>query len=461
MLEDAKALLQELLNHNFEAYLIGGCVRDMLLNQKPTDFDLVTNAKPQEIISVFECSALKTKTKLVGKEFGVILVRYNQHDYEIATYRKESDYQDFRHPSYVKFVSSLEEDIKRRDFTINGIAMDIDGNIIDYVNGIEDLKRSKLTTIGDPLKRFDEDPLRMLRAIRFSCNKNLDIDEHTFNAISKQAHLIQYLPVERIKEELNKIIVSDRCIEGIEVLIETELFQAMFSDLKPMINFDQRSKYHNETLLKHSLSVVKNTFIFNDCLSDEQLLLIRVAAFLHDIGKTKTQTFNGINANYIGHALKSKDMSENLLKQYKVNTKMISNITKIIGDHDDTILPKKRHVYKFLVEKEYSINQLKYLMILKVADIKAHPHYHKQQLDDLYCFYGRYIEFYQYKTYRITDLEINGYDLQEQFNISGAVIGDILNHLRDLVFYNQSLNDKIKLLDLSARYLKKHQYSFK
>ena len=201
--EEAQIVIKALQKNGFEAYLVGGSVRDFIMNIPPKDFDITTNAKPEEVQKVFE------KTIDTGANFGTITVLINKVQIEVTTYRIDGEYKNNRHPEGVAFTQDLIEDLKRRDFTINSIAYDGEENFIDPFGGIKDIKAKIIKGVGEPEKRFREDALRLIRAIRFSCQLNFEIEEETFIALKKTAHLIENISAERVREELKKIILSD------------------------------------------------------------------------------------------------------------------------------------------------------------------------------------------------------------------------------------------------------------
>ncbi len=235
---------KKLIKKNFEAYLVGGCVRDLILKRKPKDWDITTNAKPEEILNIFG------RNSFYENRFGTVGVKTNSLDeslkvIEITTFRKESKYSDFRHPDNIDFAKNLKEDLQRRDFTINALALNIEGEVIDIFDGLNDLKNKIIKTVGDPEKRLREDALRLMRAIRLSCELNFNIEKNTFEAIKKFSSLIQYIANERVRDEFTRIIMSKNAFRGIELLRETNLLQEIIPELMQgyLVSQNKHHKY--------------------------------------------------------------------------------------------------------------------------------------------------------------------------------------------------------------------------
>lgn len=218
LFEETKPVLKKIIDAGFEAYFVGGSVRDRLLDLPVNDVDIATSAQPEEIKKIFK------RTVDIGIEHGTVLVIEGQNQYEITTFRTESTYRDFRRPDSVIFVRSLTEDLKRRDFTMNAIAMDIEGNIIDPFNGITDLKAGIIRAVGTPHERFNEDALRMMRAVRFAGQLNFEIEADTLLSIKENAKLLKKIAVERIQIEFEKLLVSGWSARGLEALVQTKLY---------------------------------------------------------------------------------------------------------------------------------------------------------------------------------------------------------------------------------------------
>ncbi|AXI39990.1 CCA tRNA nucleotidyltransferase [Bacillaceae bacterium ZC4] len=238
---EAIPIIEQLNEHGHEAYFVGGSVRDLLLNRKIGDIDIATSAKPDEIQKIFP------KTIDVGVQHGTVIVLHNGKPYEVTTFRTEGEYEEYRRPKYVRFVSSLQEDLKRRDFTINALAMDKNGRILDYVNGMEDLENRMIRTVGDPYERFSEDALRMLRALRFVSQLSFRLEEKTLQAITVWHKLLQNISIERITAEFEKLLAGASANDAIQLLTLTNVYQHMpgLKQKKEQLNKLLRYPMHN------------------------------------------------------------------------------------------------------------------------------------------------------------------------------------------------------------------------
>lgn len=311
---------------NFEAYLVGGCVRDLLLDKKPKDWDVATSAKPEQIQALFEKTVYENN-------FGTVAIVTKSKDptlkvIEITPYRLEAKYSDKRHPDNVSFTNNLEEDLKRRDFTINAMALDVSGEIIDIFDGQKDLKNKIIRTVGRAEERFDEDALRILRAIRFSAELNFIIDQETQKSIKKQAHLLETIAKERINDEFSKILMSNSPDNALEVIRETNVLKYIMPELGDGFGIKQNKdhKYdvwtHNIKSLMHG---VKNNYP----------LEVRMAALLHDIGKPKSKRWNEGKKDwtFYGHDVLSAKIAIKILSRLKYSKKFIELVAKLVRYH--------------------------------------------------------------------------------------------------------------------------------
>jgi len=279
-------VLTELEKNNFESYIVGGCVRDLLLGKNPKDWDVTTNAKPEEVQKIFVDSFYENKFGTVGVKVEPFMKEGKEgreHDViEVTTYRIESKYSDKRHPDEVRFAETLKEDLSRRDFTVNALALKIvkgKTEIVDLFSGQKDLEKKIIRTVGKAEERFDEDALRMMRAIRFQAQLGFSIEEKTLEAIKKNAKNLESVSEERIKDELVKIILSDNPSEGMEMLHETGLLPYIIPELEKGYGVKQ-NRHHIYTIYKHSILALKY------CPSNK--LEVRLASLFHDIAKPQT-----------------------------------------------------------------------------------------------------------------------------------------------------------------------------
>ncbi|MGE4554860.1 MAG: CCA tRNA nucleotidyltransferase, partial [Candidatus Paceibacterota bacterium] len=293
--KEVEETLKKLIQNGYQAYIVGGCVRDLLLKKKPKDWDITTNAYPEEIQKIFPES-------IYENQFGTVGVKTSSEDptlkvIEITTFRKEGKYSDKRHPDYIEFAKTIEEDLARRDFTINAIALKIDFNkkgektceIIDPFKGQKDLKDKLIKAVGDPNERFQEDALRLLRAIRFACELNFKIEEKTYSAIIKNAPLLKYIAYERIRDEFIKIIQTRQAKKGILLLQKTGLLKIFLKELEEGIGVTQ-NKHHLYTVFEHLYRSL------DYAAKKGYSLEIRLASLFHDLGKPRTKEGEGKEA---------------------------------------------------------------------------------------------------------------------------------------------------------------------
>ena len=277
---------QKIKESGYEIYLVGGCMRDILMKRPITDWDLTTKATPEEIQKLFPDSFYEN-------EFGTVGIPIENGMIEITTYRKDLEYKDFRHPTSVEWGENLTEDLKRRDFTINAIAAEIksikpevDFNIIDPFNGQEDILKKEIKAVGDPEKRFTEDALRLMRAVRFATQLDFSIEADTWKALLKNAHLLEHISKERIRDELFKILASDRYYEGVQLLDEAGMLGIIFPQLMKGkgISQERPGRHHKTDVFTHNMLSLKETPSTDP--------LVRLATLLHDVGKPYVQNFD-------------------------------------------------------------------------------------------------------------------------------------------------------------------------
>ncbi len=322
----AYALLKD---SGYEVFLVGGCVRDLLMAREPNDWDLTTDALPEKVLSLFEKSFYDNK-------FGTVRLPFVGKNFiEITTYRSESLYKDKRHPEKIKFGKSLLEDLKRRDFTVNAIALEIKNintikekySLIDTFGGQEDIKRKIIRAVGDPQERFREDALRLLRAIRFASQLNFEIERETYQAIIDNFSLLKYVSQERIRDELVKIINSRNPEKAFIRLKETNLLKYIIPELEEGVGVIQ-GRHHKYDVFSHSIkslqAAANKNFNFE----------VRLAALLHDIGKPRTREFDQSGqATFYNHQLVSAKMAKDILKRLKFDNKTIEKIVLLVKEH--------------------------------------------------------------------------------------------------------------------------------
>lgn len=323
MKQSAEKIIQKLHEAGHEALFAGGCVRDLLLGKQPKDFDIATDAEPEEILQVFP------KGDTIGAHFGVILVKENGHHFEIATFRKDGAYSDGRRPDSVTFTSA-EEDAKRRDFTVNGMFSNpLNSEILDYVGGQEDLKNKILRCIGDPLQRFEEDYLRLMRAVRFATVLEFEIEPETWSAILKVAPKISQISPERIRGELDKIWLSANRVRGFDLLADSGLMAELIPEFLVLRGCEQPPQWHPEG------DVYVHTRIMLGLLGPDASLPLVLSVLFHDIAKPATQTFDEADQRirFNGHDKLGAKMTEEILRRFKYSNAVIEAAVAGVNRH--------------------------------------------------------------------------------------------------------------------------------
>ena len=349
---NAVKIIEILSDAGFESYIVGGAVRDLLIEKNPKEYDICTSATPNEINKIFKNS------KLVGQSFGVSIVLQDKYAFEIATFREDFDYLDGRHPDKVKYTKNVEHDVKRRDFTVNGLLFDpIANKIIDYCDGLLDLKNKIIRTIGDPFERFSEDYLRILRAIRFSNQLNFEIEKKTAIAMDELSHKVVNISIERVRDEISKILLSLSPAKGIRLLDKYHILNTFIPEILEMKNIQQPPDFHPEG------DVFVHTCLVLDKLSEstsENSIEVVYGALFHDIGKPdtydKTDRIRFNRHEYIG-----ANKTEKICKRLKFSNKQTELIVSLVKEHMKfgNIKNMKKSTFKKFVSMENFNDHLK------------------------------------------------------------------------------------------------------
>lgn len=310
----------------------------MVMGKEPHDFDIATSAKPDEVMKLF------SRTVPVGAQFGVVLVLSDEHQFEVATFRSDSDYADGRRPNEVRFTS-CQEDVHRRDFTVNGLLYDpIKDKVIDYVEGVRDIQKKIIRTIGDAYKRFEEDKLRLLRAVRFAANLGFEIDQNTFEALKKLAPLIKVVSAERIRDELIKVFTGENPGQGLELLNRSGLLKVILPEVEEMKGVEQPPEFHPEG------DVYIHTKMLMDFLKNADLVLAFGSLF-HDVGKPPTKTVSD-RIRFNNHQTVGARMTEKILKRLRFSNREIEDIVSCVENHmrfKDVQLMREAKLKRFMV----------------------------------------------------------------------------------------------------------------
>ncbi|WMJ24023.1 CCA tRNA nucleotidyltransferase [Paludicola sp. MB14-C6] len=430
--------LTMLHQNGFEAFIVGGCVRDFVLQQEPKDFDITTNATPQQTLSVFH----EYKTIETGIQHGTVTVIIQSIPLEITTYRVDGEYTDYRRPDCVAFTKNLQDDLARRDFTINAIAYNENSGIQDYYSGQEDIKRKIIRCVGIPQKRFEEDALRIMRALRFSAVLGFTIEDTTKKAMFEKKELLHNIAVERIAVEIIKLI----CGENAKAVLSEYLaiLAEVIPELLSIKGFDQHNPHHIYDVLTHSFVALENV---------PPIAHLRLAALFHDIGKPMAYT---LDENSIGHFYGHPKMSEHIavgiLRRFKFDNDTIHKVSVLVNYHDASIEATEKSIKRWL----YQITPELFLDLLelKCADNLAQNPKYRNQISiyqEIKGIYHKIIE--DQDCFSMKDLKVNGNDLIHIGITNGKEIGMIKGSLLNLVIDGQLNNDKAELLE-KAKQLK-------
>lgn len=439
--QGVRTIVEAICRKEYEAYVVGGCVRDSLLGKDPKDWDICTNALPQEVMNIFEdCLVIPT-----GLKHGTVTVVQDGVPYEVTTYRTDSEYTDGRHPRRVDFVQNLREDLARRDFTINAMAYSEEEGLQDYFGGQRDLEQKVIRTVGTPEERFSEDYLRMLRAIRFASVLDFSIEEVTFRAIQKQAGSIRRISGERVRDELSKMMGSDHAVDALEKLRKSGLLRYVLPELEACVGCTQHHPCHTKDVYRHILEVL-------GALEGAEEI-VKWAALFHDIGKvwTKSVDEKGIE-HFYAHEAKSAAMSRQILRRLRFSNQAIEDIGILVKNHG--YLPKiERTAVKRFLRKIGETNVYR-LIALQEADRKAHTD------EDTYRKYGEALKqmieniLAMQEAIYPQDLKLTGKDLIEMGYPQGRIIGEIKSALLQHVIEHPQDNEKERLTELAKQWMK-------
>ncbi|MCL2416275.1 MAG: HD domain-containing protein, partial [Defluviitaleaceae bacterium] len=334
MPKGAYKILQTLISAGFEAFIVGGCVRDSIMEKEPTDWDITTSAKPDDIKYIFKNHRLIC----IGQRHGTIAVCCGNVFYEITTYRIDGEYTDHRRPNNIQFTSNLKDDLARRDFTINAMAYNHIAGIIDPFGGLDDIKNRIIRCVGNPKSRFDEDYLRIMRAYRFSAALNFDLEPQTRNAAKNAAVNLPSVAAERICAELTKLLELGS-FEMIKIFLE-DCADVLFPEIANLRGVEQNNIYHCYDVYNHTLEVLRN--VRNDAA-------LRLAALYHDAGKFPAQTIDSKGIyHFYGHAVESAEIVKATLKKLKFDNATIDRVVAIVSHHCDPIENSSVWSKKFL-----------------------------------------------------------------------------------------------------------------
>lgn len=420
----------------YEAYAVGGCVRDSILGREPDDWDITTSARPEEIKRLF------SRTIDTGIRHGTVTVMLDKEGFEVTTFRIDGDYEDGRHPNNVTFTASLEEDLRRRDFTINAMAYNEIRGLADLYGGLADIEAGVIRCVGDARERFTEDALRMMRAVRFSAQLGYRIDADTQAAITALAPNLQKISAERIQTELVKLVVSPHP-DYLRIAYETGITAQILPEFDLCMETPQNNPHHCYTVGEH---------ILHSMLAIEADKVLRLSMLFHDIGKPQTLTVDeeGITHNRT-HPAVGAQMTRVILRRLKFDNDTIDKVTKLVLYHDQEIAVTQAGVRRALNRMGEDIFTM--MFAVRRADVEAQSDYQREEkLQTLAYIESLYREIKeQGDAVSLKNLAITGYDLIAQGMKPGRQVGLALQELLDRVLEDPSLNTPEKLLEISKK----------
>ena len=436
--KNAEKIINMLAENGYKAYAVGGCVRDFLLGKDCDDVDIATSAFPDEVERILNEKNIKVFE--TGLKHGTVTAVMDSENYEITTFRRDGDYKDSRRPETVDFVTDIADDLSRRDFTVNAMAYNHSEGVVDLFGGIDDLKNKIIRAVGDPDKRFNEDALRIMRALRFSSVLGFTIEENTKKAIFDNMRLLNNISEERIFSELTKLLLGDNAVRVLDEY--RQVIGVIIPELKPCFDCVQNNPWHIYNVYGHIIHTV------GAAPKDK---IIRLAMLLHDIGKPQVKTTDekGID-HFKTHAVVGADIAKTVLKRFKVSNEIYDKVTALIYYHQSVENVDEIRIKRWLskIGEDYT----RALLQVRIADLLAHNpdkiDYELEKIKELQTELEETVA--AGAAFKLSDLKINGNDLKS-LGYEGKEIGKKLNELLALVVDDKLENNREKLMD----YLKK------
>ncbi|MBQ6354147.1 MAG: CCA tRNA nucleotidyltransferase [Lachnospiraceae bacterium] len=427
--EAVKYIIDELNRRGHEAYAVGGCVRDTLLGREPEDWDVTTSAEPQEIKDIFPV------TIDTGIRHGTVTVRIDGENYEVTTFRTDGNYADHRRPEEVYFTKSLEEDLLRRDFTINAMAWST-GHLVDLYGGQQDLANGIVRCVGDPFERFTEDALRILRAFRFAAQLDFVIEDQTREAIKAHREDLRYISAERIQTEMTKILTSPHP-EIIRDMYELGVTEVILPEFDLLMKVEQHNPHHCLSAGEHTIKAMQEI---------QPTPVLRWTMLIHDMGKAVCHQFEDGKDKYKGHAKVSEQYARDIMNRMKMDNATSRAVTKLVRVHDDRMPAEPRTVRRAInrIGEDLFEDYCK----VRRADVLAQSMYLREEkiknLDDINALYKQILA--EKQCVSLKDLAVTGSDLIAEGIEPGPEIGEILQQMLEWVIDDPAMNEKEKLL---------------
>lgn len=430
--EKVNMIIRELQAHGFDAYAVGGCIRDSILGREPNDWDITTDARPEQVKAIFH------RTVDTGIQHGTVTVLLEREGFEVTTYRVDGEYEDARHPKSVTFTASLLEDLKRRDFTINAMAYNDRTGLVDAFDGIGDLKRRVIRCVGSAAERFEEDALRMMRAVRFAAQLNCTLEEGTAAAIRQLAPNLARISAERIRTELVKLLLSPHP-ELMREVYDSGMADVFLPEFSRMMQTEQNNPHHLYSVGEHTVHAI--------CAVEPEPVL-RLTMLLHDVAKPSCRTTDAQGIDHFhGHPEEGARMTREILRRLKFDNDTIARVSALVRIHDDRPFLNRKNVRRAI--NRNGIAQYPALFAVQRADTLAQSAYRREEklryIEEYETLYRQILE--QGQCVSLKELAVNGSDLIEAGMSRGKEIGTVLNRMLEDVLEEPERNQREILLE--------------
>lgn len=440
--EKVKSIISVITEAGYEAYAVGGCIRDSILGRIPDDWDITTSATPYQIKKLFR------RTVDTGIQHGTVTVIMDKEGFEVTTYRIDGEYADNRHPKEVTFTANITEDLRRRDFTVNAMAYNDQSGLVDVFGGMKDIERRMIRCVGDPGERFGEDALRIMRGVRFSAQLDYEIETATREAIEEMSPALAAISAERIQTELVKLVTSPHP-EKLRVAYETGITKVILPEFDACMETKQQNPHHCYNVGEHILRSM-------EAIRPDKVL--RLAMLFHDMGKPRTMTTDeqGI-CHFYGHPAVSEEMAGRILRRLKFDNQTIRLVTGLVKYHDYQVEPSQRSVRRGIMKTGEELFPL--LFEVKLADINAQSSYQREEkklhLEEVRKIYECIIR--ENQCVSLKTLAVSGKELIDQAGMQpGKELGSVLKALLDFVVEDPMRNQKEILLQKAEEIKAKH-----
>lgn len=439
--QDVLWILRKLNEAGHEAYVVGGCVRDSLLGRTPNDWDITTSAEPMQVKALFR------RTIDTGLQHGTVTVMNHGTGYEVTTYRVDGDYSDHRRPENVSFSKNLADDLKRRDFTINAMAYHPEQGLVDLYDGMADMKACRIRAVGEPDERFNEDALRILRAVRFAAQLGFSIEPATRGAIQNHVDDLAHVSVERIETELTKLICSPHP-EELEELYELGITAKILPEFDRMMQTPQNTPYHYTDVGHHTIAVMQHV---------SATKVMRYAALLHDVGKPACRTTDETGRDHFKkHPMAGEPMAREILKRLKLDNKTIDSACRLVLWHDFGLEADLSEAAFRRGMSRMGIEHFPEYLEIRRADTAGQSDYRAEEkqktLEHIVALYEKTLE--EKAPLAIRDLAVGGQELMSMGVPAGPVMGRVLQHLLDFVLTDPRRNTSEQLTLEAEAFLK-------